>query len=305
MAEAGTETSTPATTGQVPDPMAMVQEQAAWVAELYEQGVEFLVTYSFDIVGALLILAIGYAVAGWLGRTLLRLQERRDVDVTLRQFIAGAVRLLVLVMFAIIAVGKLGISVTPFVAAIGGLAVGVSFALQGPVSNYGAGLLIILTRPFKVGDTIRVVEQAGVVETIQLAATRLTNEDGEEIVIPNKHIVGEVLTNSWSHRLVEGVVGISYGDDPEKAIEVVRATLAADPDVTDAPPPQVGIQAFGDSAVEIAYRYWVPTKAWFEVQYRVNLAVWKAIQDVGLSIPFPQRDVHLHRAADDRGAPTS
>ncbi|MEE4359967.1 MAG: mechanosensitive ion channel family protein [Pseudomonadales bacterium] len=275
------------------DPLALVQEQAAWISEIYDQALAFVVAYAFDIVGALLVLLAGYVVARWLGRVTLRFQERRNVDITLRLFIAQATRTAVLVLFLIIALGKVGISVTPFVAAIGGLAVGASFALQGPVSNYGAGMLIILTRPFKVGDTIRVLEQAGVVESIHLAATLLTNEDGERITIPNKHIVGEVLTNSWEHRIVEGTVGISYGDEPEKAIEVLRAVLAADPAVAATPPPQVGIQAFGDSAVDIAYRYWVPTKQYFEVQYRVNLAVWSAIRDVGLTIPFPQRDVHL------------
>ncbi|MCC5885788.1 MAG: mechanosensitive ion channel family protein [Gammaproteobacteria bacterium] len=263
------------------------------MATAVERAVDFMVTYSFQIVGAVIIMIVGYLVSNWAGNAILRLQERRNIDVTLRQFISSAVRLLVLVMFVIIAVGKLGISITPFVAAIGGLAVGASFALQGPVSNYGAGVVLILTRPFKVGDTIRVVEQAGIVQDINLAHTILYTEDGEQIVIPNRHVVGEVLTNSWQYRVVEGVVGISYGDDPERAIALVRQVLNEDPDVAKDPPGQVGIGAFADSAVEIAYRYWVPTGSFFEVQYRVNLAVWKAIQTSGITIPFPQRDVHL------------
>lgn len=282
---------------QEPGALALVQSEVEWMTSAVERAVDFMVTYSFQIVGAVIIMLIGFLVSNWVSNTLLRLQERRNIDVTLRQFIASAVRLLVLVMFLIIAVGKLGISITPFVAAIGGLAVGASFALQGPVSNYGAGVVLILTRPFKVGDTIRVVEQAGIVQDINLAYTVLYTEDGEQIVIPNRHVVGEVLTNSWQYRVVEGVVGISYGDDPERAITLLRQVLEEDPDVAKDPAGQVGIAAFADSAVEIAYRYWVPTESFFEVQYRVNLAVWKAIEAAGITIPFPQRDVHLKREA--------
>lgn len=282
---------------QEPSALALVQSEVEWMTGAVERAVEFMVTYSFQIVGAVIIMIIGYMVSNWAGNALLRLQERRNVDITLRQFIASALRLLVLLMFLIIAVGKLGISITPFVAAIGGLAVGASFALQGPVSNYGAGVVLILTRPFKVGDTIRVVEQAGIVQDINLAHTILHTEDGEQIVIPNRHVVGEVLTNSWQYRVVEGVVGISYGDDPERAIVLLRQVLADDPDVAKDPAGQVGIAAFADSAVEIAYRYWVPTEAFFEVQYRVNLAVWRAIEAAGITIPFPQRDVHLKQQA--------
>lgn len=282
---------------EAPSALALVQSEVEWMTAAVDQAVDFLVTYSFQIVGAVIIMIIGYLVSNWVGNTVLRLQERRNIDVTLRQFTSSAMRLLVLVMFVIIAVGKLGISITPFVAAIGGLAVGASFALQGPVSNYGAGVVLMLTRPFKVGDTIRVVEQAGIVRDINLAHTILYTEDGEQIVIPNRHVVGEVLTNSWQYRVVEGVVGISYGDDPECAIALVRQVLRDDPDVAKEPPGQVGISAFADSAVAIAYRYWVPTQSFFEVQYRVNLAVWKAIQTSGITIPFPQRDVHLKSQA--------
>jgi small conductance mechanosensitive channel len=281
------------------DPLDLMAQEVAWVTTAYETVVEYVVASSFQILAAIVIMIVGVMIANRVSALVLSLQEKRNVDVTLRQFLAAVVRIIVLVGFAIIAVEKIGISVGPFLAAIGGLALGASFALQLPVSNYGAGLVIILTRPFKVGDTIRIIDQWGVVEDINLATTRLTNEDDEQIIIPNKHLIGEVLINSHSHRIVEGVVAIAYGDEPEKAVQVVRSVLAADPDVTQAPPVQVGIQAFGAYAVEIGYRYWVPTRQFFEVQYRVNMAVFAALADVGLTIPVPQRDVHLiDRRAD-------
>ena len=144
--------------------------------QAYDVVVDFVVNYSFQLVGAIIILIVGFIVGGWVARALLRLQERRNVDVTLRQFIASTVRLVVIGLFVMIAIGKLGISITPFIAALGGLAVGASFAIQGPVSNYGAGFVIILTRMFKVGDTISVQGCSGVVKNITLALTVLVAE---------------------------------------------------------------------------------------------------------------------------------
>jgi small conductance mechanosensitive channel len=169
-----------------------VEKELEFAQQAYDVVINFVVTYSFQLVGAIIILIAGFVIGGWVSRVLLRLQERRNVDVTLRYFIASTVRLVVIGLFVIIAVGKLGISITPFIAALGGLAVGASFAIQGPVSNYGAGFVIILTRMFKVGDTISVQGCSGMVKEITLATTQLVAEDGEDIVIPNKHVVGEI-----------------------------------------------------------------------------------------------------------------
>ncbi len=263
------------------------------MTEAYETAVNFLVGYSFQILGAVIVLIIGFVVGSWVSRALLRMQERRNVDVTLRQFIASSSRIVVIVLFLIVALSQLGISITPLIAAIGGLAVGASFAIQGPVSNYGAGLVIILTRMFRVGDTVTVLGCSGIVEDISLATTILRAEDGEEIVIPNKHIVGEVHRNSFANRIVEGQVGIAYGSDPEKAIEVIRETVAGIDGVASDPRPQVGIAGFGDSSINIDYRLWVPTGRYFDLLHEVNLQVFRALKANGIAIPFPQREVRI------------
>ena len=133
-----------------------MEQELATLQQVYGIVVDFFVHYSFQLAGALIILAAGFVVGSWVRRVLLRVQERRNVDVTLREFIAAVARLVVIGLFVVIALSKIGISITPLIAAIGGLAVGVSLAIQGPVSNYGAGLVIILTRMFRVGDTITV-----------------------------------------------------------------------------------------------------------------------------------------------------
>ena len=173
-----------------------MEKELEFAQQAYDVVVNFVVTYSFRLVGAVLILIAGFIIGGMVSRALLRIQERQNVDVTLRHFIASTVRLIVIGLLVMIAVGKLGISITPFTAALGGLAVGASFAIQGPVSNYGAGFVIILTRMFKVGDTISVQGCSGLVKEITLATTQLVAVDGEEIVIPSKHVVGEIHRNS-------------------------------------------------------------------------------------------------------------
>jgi small conductance mechanosensitive channel len=270
-----------------------MEEQLDLVAEVYQLIVNFLVNYSFQLLGALLVLVLGFIVGGWVSRAVLRLMEHRNVDLTLRQFLAGVVKILIVGVFLLAVLDKLGISVNPLIAAIGGLAVGASFAIQGPVSNYGAGLVIILTRMFKLGDTITVQGCSGQVEEISLAATILKTEDGELIVIPNRQIAGEIHTNSFENRVVEAQVGVAYSDDPERAISVIREALAGIEGVTNDPQPQVGIAEFGDSSVNIDYRFWVPTNRYFEVKHAANLAVYKALGAGGLNIPFPQREVRM------------
>lgn len=240
-----------------------MQEQIDLIQQVYELIVNFVVAYSFQLLGAVLVLILGFVVGGWVSRALLRIQEKREVDVTLRLLIASTVRILVVGLFLIVALSQMGISITPLIAAIGGLALGASFAIQGPVSNYGAGLVIILTRTYKVGDTITVQGCSGLVEEITLATTILRAEDGEQIVIPNKHIVGEIHHNSQSNRVVEGQVGIAYGTDPEHAIAVIRDSLADIDGISRNPAPQVGINAFADSSVVIDYRIWVATDRHF------------------------------------------
>lgn len=274
-----------------------MQEELQTLTHFYTLIVDFFVNYSFQVIGAIIIFIIGLIIARWISNITLRICERNEIDVTLRLFISNCVRLLFIAMIVVICLGKFGISVAPFVAAIGAISLSAGLALQGVFSNYGAGFTIVLTRPFVVGNTITINEITGVVEEIKLAYTLLSTEDGEIITIPNKHIVGEVITNSFGNKVVEANIGISYSADANHAIEVVRNTLASFNEVTSEPAPQVGIEGFGDSSVDIGYRYWVPTQRYFEVQYQVNLALYNAFKDEGIEIPFPQREVTLKNNA--------
>lgn len=270
-----------------------MQDEIRQVQQLADMVIDFFVNYSFQVVGAILVLVIGVIVARTVSSFVLRFFERKNFDVTLSKFVAGAVKTIILAFVIIVALGKFGITIAPFIAALAAMAFGASFAIQGPLANYGAGLVIIVTRPFVVGNTITVGGVNGVVEEVKLGATILTDEDGVKITIPNKHIVGEIIHNSSEQMIVEEVVGISYDSNPEGAIQILNNTLDKFQDISREPVPQVGIQEFGDSSINIGLRYWVPTKRYFDIRYKVNLAVYKDLKQGNIEIPFPQRDVHI------------
>ncbi len=275
----------------------LMEQELEIFQQVYELIVNFVVTYSFQLAGAVIILIAGIIVGGWVARTLASLLAKRNVDVTLRQFIAATARLVVIILFVIIALSKLGISITPFIAAIGGLAVGASFAIQGPVSNYGAGLVIILTRMYKVGDTISVQGCSGVVRSIELATTQLVAEDGEDIIIPNKHIVGEIHRNSYNYRLVEGQIAIEGNAEPTAAIDAIVEVLTATEGLSDSSPPTVGIEAFVDAGIVIGYRYWVPTARYFETLYGVNNRIFENFASRGIRLAVQHHRVDLSERA--------
>jgi len=268
-------------------------EELADVGKYMDLIIEFAVKYGFQVIYAIIILIIGLIVARWLANMVTRVCESHKLDITLSRFLGSVVRLSALAFVMIVVLGKFGITMTPFIAAIGAVAFGSSLALAGLMSNYGAGLSIIITRPFVVGDTIKILGVSGVVEEIGLAATRLSTEDGEQITIPNKHIIGEILINSFENKVVETVIGISYDDDPQKAIQIIQEALKKTPEIVDEPAPQIGIEEFADSSVNIGMRYWVPTKQYFQILYQANLAVYEALNKAEITIPFPQRDIHM------------
>lgn len=282
-----------------------MQDEIKAAQKLVNIIIDFFVNYSFQVIGAILVLVIGLVVARSVASFLMRLFERKNLDITLSKFIAATAKGIIIVFVIIIALGKFGITMAPFIAALAAMAFGASFAIQGPLANYGAGLVIILTRPFIVGNTITVSGVSGIVDEVNLGATILTDEDGVKITIPNKHIVGEILHNSEEKKIVEEIVGISYDSDPEKAIQIIKEALNEFQEISKEPPSRVGIQKFGDSSINIGLRYWIPTQKYFETLYQVNLAVYKHLKARDIEIPFPQRDVHIVSRSQNGPSTTS
>ncbi|WP_439134919.1 mechanosensitive ion channel family protein [Pseudomaricurvus sp.] len=268
-------------------------QELAHAQEIYKMVVEFFVNYSFQILGALLIFMIGLLVARKVSAVIFNLCQKKELDITLSRFIASASKIVVMVLVGIIALGKIGISITPFLAAVGALSLGAGLAVQGLLSNYGAGLNIIMTRPFVVGDTISVQGVSGQVKEVQLAFTVLTNEDGVQITIPNRHIVGEIIHNSFEYTLAELSIGIAYSEDPDQAIRLISNSLSDLEGVTDDKRPQVGIENFGDHGVNIGIRLWLPTQQYFGLLYEANQRIYAALKTNDVVIPFPQQEVRI------------
>ncbi len=263
------------------------------VSKFYNVIVEFFANYSLQIIGALIIIIIGVIASKYIQKFVLKILINNNIDETLSGFVANFIRFLVVTMMVILALGKLGISIAPFIAAIGALSLTAGLALQGSVSNFAAGIVLVITKPFKISDTITINDVYGEVEDIKLSYTILRNEDGEQITIPNKYMIGDVLVNSFSYRIVEGSVGIAYNSDVQCAIETIKTVITAQDDVSSENEPIVGIEKFNDSSVDIGYRYWVPTKSFFKTQYDINLKVLNALNSANIVIPFPQREVRV------------
>jgi len=270
-----------------------MQEDLQEFGKYYDVVIEFFINYSMQIVGAIIIFLLGIIVSKYLHRFVLNLLLRHKFDETLSQFLANFIRILIILMVGVLALGKLGVSIAPFIAALGALSLTAGLALQGSVANFAAGVVLIATKPFKIGDTITVHDVYGQVQEIKLAYTVLINEDKEQITIPNKYMIGDVLVNSFEYRIVEGSIGVAYDSDMSKSIEVIKNILASHDELDATNETIVGIEKFSDSCVDIAYRYWAPTEKFFKTQYNVNLKIIEAFNEEGIEIPFPQREIKI------------
>jgi small conductance mechanosensitive channel len=270
-----------------------MEEELAKLEELKNHIILMIVENGMKWLMALIILFVGFWIAKRVGGFILKLCEKKGIDPTLARFAAGFAKLILIGFALIMALSKAEIEITPFVALLGAGAFGLSLAVQGPISNYGAGIVLIVTRPFVVGDTLTLNDLCGLVDSVNLGNTQLINEDEERITIPNRKVLGEIFTNSYAYKIVEAVVGIDYGADPEKAIQSIAVAIKKIEGIAPGREPDVGIDAFGDSSIDIGYRVWVPTRTYHKTRYKINLAVFRALEEAGITIPFPQRDVHL------------
>ena len=270
-----------------------MKEELAEVNKIYNIMIDFIANYSLQIVGALIILIIGIIASKYIQKFILKILLKNNIDITLSNFISNFIRFLVIAMMVILALGKLGISIAPFIAALGAISLTAGLALQGSVSNFAAGVVLIITKPFKIGDTITIHDVYGEVVEIKLSYTVLLNEDKEQITVPNKYMIGDVLVNSFKYRIVEGSVGIAYDSDISNTIKVIEELLQNTEYANSDNIATVGIEKFNDSSIDIAYRYWVPTNAYFKTQYEVNLKIIEAFREKSINIPFPQRELKI------------
>ncbi len=269
---------------------------------LWNLLLEGIVKYSFQVLGGIVILVLGWFVAKFVARTVKKFLDQRRVDVTITKFIVGTVKLAVFAFAILIALGKFGIEIAPFIAGLSVVGFGTSFALQGPLSNYAAGASLIFTKPFKVGDVIEVVGVMGEVEDMSLPRTAIRTIDGTVIVIPNKHIIGEIIHNYSQFRRLDIKVGISYETDINNALTVVREIIDRDPRVAKVKESKVGIFEFADSSVNVYARIWCKQADYWDLLFDLNKKVFVEFQKHKIAIPFPQRVVHLQNILHEKSS---
>ena len=264
-----------------------MDEQIQTVGKLFDVVAKFVVAYGFQALGALVVLFIGLKVANWIGIQTTTLAVRRKIDPPLAQLLGNIVRFATVGLVVVITLGNFGISIAPLIALASASAFGATIALQGPLSNYGAGLSIILGRTFTVGDAITVKNVSGIVEKVTLANTTLRGEDGETITVPNKEIVGEVITSFGVRRIVELTIPVCFPADAEKAVAALRHAIADFPNVERDPAPQIGVHDFTPTGVVLGARYWVPATSYFQARHAVNTAFLKSLREANVALPQP------------------
>jgi small conductance mechanosensitive channel len=256
-----------------------------------EAAESFLVLYGFRIVGAIIILVIGAVVATWAGKIARRWLEKHNLEPPIRVLIVRTVKLLVFALAIVLALDKFGVQIAPIIAGIGVAGVGLGLAMQGMLGNLVAGLTIIFTKPYKVGEYIELLGVYGQVTDIELLSTKLIHSDRSVVTIPNRKIIGEILHNYGTRRQLDLNVGVDYAADLARALSVVTEILQGNPRVLKDPAPVVGITKLSDSAINISIQPWVNVTDYGPAQLELYKAI---VEQFGTSqIEFPQSDVRL------------
>lgn len=272
--------------------------------ELRAEVTKFLTQYGFQIIGAVMIMVIGAFVARWVGRVADQFFAKKQVEPPIRMLAVRVLRLLVFGMAGVLALDKCGVPIAPMVAGIGVAGVGIGLALQHVLSNLVAGLTIIFTKPFRVGEYIEISGESGQVSMVQLFSTTLIHTDQSRVVIPNRKLVGEILHNYGVLRQLDLSVGVGYGTNVIEAVNTIREILAANSRVKKDPVPVVGVTSLGDFSVTIAVKPWVAPQEFVAAGIELNQAILEKFREKAIEIPFPQREVRLLNAGAPAGLST-
>ena len=248
-----------------------------------------------NLLVALVIFFIGRLVARLISRTVEKLMARANVDESLRKFVKDLVYALLLAVVVIAALERLGVKTTAAIAIIGAAGLAVGLALQGTLGNFAAGVMVLLFKPYKIGDLVTIGDHTGVVQEIKIFVTVLHTPDNKQVLIPNSQATGGSITNfsSTGKLRVDLTIGIGYGDDIRKAREVIARAIDDVPGVLADPAPTIAVSELADSSVNFAVRPWATVANYWDVYFGTLEATKLALDEAGIEIPFPQRDVHV------------
>jgi small conductance mechanosensitive channel len=257
---------------------------------------DLVAQWGLKLLGALAVFVIGRMVAGWARRAIRRLLERSAIDATLVPFVTGITYYLLLAFVIIAALGMVGVQTASVIAVLGAAGLAVGLALQGTLGNFASGVMLLLFRPFRVGDFIEAAGVAGTVQAINIFTTTLNTPDNVGIVIPNSAVWGEIIKNYAANetRRIDLVAGIAYDDDIGLAIRTLQSILDGDERVLKDPAPTIAVSELGDSSVNIVVRPWCKREDYWGLRFDLTRTIKEQLEAAGCSIPFPQRDVHVH-----------
>ena len=261
--------------------------------EVTEKIILYFVEHGMQIVTAIVIMGIGLLIARWVGNVIQRWLRTKAFDEPVSSLIVRIIKLLIIVSIGIMALGQMGVQITPLIAGIGVAGVGASLAMQGVLGNLVAGLTIIFTKPFKIGEYIELLGVSGQVTEIELFSTTLLHTDNSHVVVPNRKIVGEILHNYGKIRQLDLSVGIAYGTDLAVALSTVSSILGQNDRVLKEPAPNIGVAALGESFISLSIKPWVNVDDFVFAQFEIYQAVIERFQNEQIEIPGPRRAVRL------------
>jgi len=255
------------------------------------------VDFGIKVLIALAIFFVGRIVARLLTRTMHKVMQAQEVDQILETFVCNLVYWLMMLFIIIAAISQVGIQTTSLIAILGAAGLAVGLALQGSLANFAAGVLIVMFRPYRVGDFVEAAGISGVVLQVQILTTVMKTGDNKQIIVPNGQIMGSIITNYSANdtRRVDMTVGVSYDDDLDKVRKTIQELVDADDRILKDPECLIAVSALADSSVNFAVRPWVKTSDYWGVMFDLTEAVKKRFDQEGISFPFPQQDVHLYK----------
>ena len=251
--------------------------------------------YAMNIIGALLIFIVGKWLARKIADLLAKFMEKSDVDATLVNFLKNLAYYTMVVLVVVAAVGRLGVNTTSFLTIIGAAGLAIGLALKDSLSNFAAGVMLVLFRPFTIGDVVSTAGITAKVEKITIFNTLFCTPDNQSVIVPNNKIISDIITNinAKDTRRIDLVVGISYTDDMVQTKNILEGLAKADSRILTDPKTTVAVAELADSSVNLVFRPWVKTADYWAVRFDLTEGIKNALDEAGISIPYPQQDVHL------------
>ena len=264
--------------------------------EILQTIKEYATLYGFKVIGAIIIFIVGRIIIGAIVKMVTKLMANANVDPILAKFLASMTKIALLTFLIIAVIGTLGVQTTSFVAILGAAGLAVGFALQGSLANFASGVMIIIFRPFKVGDYVEAGGSAGVIQEVHIFNTILKTPNNIKVIIPNAQITGGTISNYSANdtRRVDMTFGIGYGDDILKAKKTLEKIVSEEPRILKDPAVTIAVSELADSSVNFVVRPWVNTADYWGVYFDITEKVKLTFDKEGISIPFPQRDIHMY-----------